>query len=51
MTKEQLVLAKERGASFIIGSDAHTPERVGDFAQALRAAEEADACDRVVNAE
>ncbi|MGN0766635.1 MAG: PHP domain-containing protein [Christensenellales bacterium] len=51
MTKEQLVLAKERGASFIIGSDAHTPERVGDFAQALRAAEEADVCDRVVNAE
>ncbi len=51
MTREELIAAKEKGAKLIIGSDAHTPERVGDFAKAIKAAEEAGVLDSVVNIE
>ena len=49
MSADDIRTAKAHGAKFIIGSDAHTPERVGDFAAALERAKEADALDRVVN--
>ena len=40
-TPEELRQAADAGASFIIGSDAHSPERVGDFAAALERFSEA----------
>lgn len=49
MSKGEIQAAKAAGASFVIGSDAHTPERVGDFRLGLEAAKEAGALDRVVN--
>lgn len=49
MTREQLVQAAEAGAEFVIGSDAHSPIRVGDDSLARRAAEEAGVLSRVVN--
>lgn len=49
MAKEELIAARDKGAKFIIGSDAHTPGRVGDFALALAAAEEAGVLENVVN--
>ena len=50
MSCAQLREAAACGASFVIGSDAHTPDRVGDFAKAIRAAEEAGVTQRIVNA-
>ena len=50
MSCAQLREAAACGASFVIGSDAHTPGRVGDFAKAIRAAEEAGVTQRIVNA-
>ncbi len=41
ITPEQIRLAKAEGARFALSSDAHTPERVGDFGAALRLAEAA----------
>ncbi len=38
ITPEQIKLAKAEGARFVLSSDAHTPERVGDFGAALRLA-------------
>ena len=38
---DALRLAMNRGANFLIGSDAHRPERVGDFAAALELARQA----------
>ncbi|MEA5060652.1 MAG: PHP domain-containing protein [Candidatus Pelethousia sp.] len=49
MTKAQIQQAADAGASFVIGSDAHSPERVGDFALGLQAAREAGVLPRVVN--
>lgn len=49
LTKEQILQAAEAGASFVIGSDAHSPERVGDFKLGLQAAREAGVLHRVVN--
>lgn len=49
MTKEQICQAAEAGASFVIGSDAHSPARVGDFALGLAAAREAGVLSKVVN--
>ena len=51
MTPAQIREAASYGAKFVIGSDAHTPERVGDFEKAIRAAEEAQVESRIVNAE
>ncbi len=51
MSVQDIRTAREHGAKFIIGSDAHTPERVGDFAAALERAREADVLSDVVNIE
>ena len=51
MTPAQIREAASYGAKFVIGSDAHTPARVGDFEKAIRAAEEAQVESRIVNAE
>ena len=51
MSVPQLKEAAKYGARFVIGSDAHIPGRVGDFAAAIRAAQEAEVEDLVVNAE
>lgn len=50
MTVSQLQEAAKYGARFIIGSDAHVSERVGEFGAAIRAAEEAQVEHLVVNA-
>ncbi|SHF35995.1 putative hydrolase [Caldanaerobius fijiensis DSM 17918] len=41
MTEEYIKIAKEEGARFCINSDAHDPERVGDFGRGLRIAQKA----------
>lgn len=51
LSVEQLRTAARHGAKFIIGSDAHSPQRVGDFSAALEAAREAEILNRVVNVE
>ena len=38
---EELLLVKDTGVSFVIGSDAHTPEDVGDFNKGILRAEKA----------
>ena len=50
MSKQELTAVKAAGCGLVIGSDAHTPERVGDFALASKAADEADVWDMVENA-
>lgn len=50
LSPEDLRTAAEAGAMFVVGSDAHTPERVGCFDAALEAAEKAGVSDRIVNA-
>jgi putative hydrolase len=49
MTQDELRLAANLGARFIIGSDAHSPDRVGDDALALKAAQDAGVLGAVVN--
>ncbi len=49
MTAEQIRQAAAAGASFVIGSDAHSPERVGDFELGLNAAQEAGVLGQVAN--
>lgn len=47
---DALKLALARGVDFSIGSDAHRPERVGDFEKALELAHEADIpASRIIN--
>ncbi|MCR1899142.1 PHP domain-containing protein [Irregularibacter muris] len=41
LTKEYIHIAKGNHAMFVINSDAHTPERVGDFERAIHIAREA----------
>lgn len=41
ITPEYIRLAKAQGARFVIGSDAHSPDRVGDFAKGILLAEKA----------
>ncbi|MCR5808041.1 MAG: PHP domain-containing protein [Clostridiales bacterium] len=50
LSKQELIAIKEAGCGLIIGSDAHTPERVGDFALASKAVTEAGVWDAVRNA-
>lgn len=50
LTPEQLRVAASYGAKFVIGSDAHTPSRVGDFAKAVCAAQNAGVAHLVCNA-
>ena len=50
MTKEELLAVRQAGCGLVIGSDAHTPDRVGDFELASRSADEAGVWDIVVNA-
>ena len=50
MSADELRAVKAAGCGLIIGSDAHTPERVGDFALASAAADEADVWSAVKNA-
>lgn len=49
MTQDQLRQAVAAGAGLVMGSDAHAPERVGDFHLALQAAQEAGVLDQVRN--
>ena len=51
MSNEDLIRAKELGASFIINSDAHRPGKVGRCDLAIDAALRAEVLDRVVNYE
>lgn len=50
MTKKELIAVKQAGCGLVIGSDAHTPGRVGDFELASRAVTEAGVWDAVANA-
>lgn len=50
-TVEELAACAETGVKFSIGSDAHSPDRVGDFLPALKKAEAAGLCaDQIINA-
>ncbi len=49
MTQDQLRQAAAAGAGLVIGSDAHAPERVGDFHLALQAAQDAGVLGQVRN--
>ena len=51
LSKEQLQTIAKAGAGLIIGSDAHSADRVGDFELALNACREAGVLDKVVNIE
>lgn len=48
ITLEYLEIAADEGASFVIGSDAHSPARVGDFSRALALAKAAGLTSREV---
>ncbi len=50
LSKEELLAVKRADCGLVIGSDAHTPERVGDFALASEAVTEANVWDIVKNA-
>ncbi|MCR5808526.1 MAG: PHP domain-containing protein [Clostridiales bacterium] len=50
MSEEEIRTVKKLGCSLVIGSDAHTPSRVGDFKLASDAVTEANAWDAVKNA-
>jgi len=49
MSVEQLKIAAEEGASFYVGSDAHSPGRVGDVMPAVEHAKKAGVLERVLN--
>lgn len=51
LTPEQIKTAHEHGAGLIIGSDAHRPERVGDFEKAIASCREAGVLEHIVNIE
>ncbi|MBO4848043.1 MAG: PHP domain-containing protein [Clostridia bacterium] len=50
LSKEELIAIRGSGCGLVIGSDAHTPSRVGDFALASAAVEEAGVWSAVRNA-
>ena len=51
-TAEELRACAETGVKFSIGSDAHSPGRVGNFLPALKKAEEAGiTAGQIINAE
>lgn len=50
VSEEEIRAITKAGCGLIIGSDAHTPERVGDFALASEAVTKADAWEFVKNA-
>lgn len=51
MTPEFVEIAANEGAKFVIGSDAHSPERVGDLAKGLALARQVGlSVDQIVNA-
>ena len=50
LSREELIAVKAEGCGLIIGSDAHSPERVGDFKLASDAVTQADCWDIVANA-
>ncbi len=50
LTDMELRIIKRAGCGLIIGSDAHTPDRVGDFVLASEAVTAADVWDHVLNA-
>ena len=50
MSEEEIRTVKALGCGLVIGSDAHTPSRVGDFALASEAVTKAEAWDAVRNA-
>lgn len=52
MTVEYVRIAKEHGASFVVSSDAHRPDRVGEFGNALNVALKAGiTSDDIINAD
>jgi len=52
MTEEYVKIALEEGAMFVINSDAHTPDKVGDFQKGLRIAQKAGVpASRIINTE
>lgn len=51
MTTEYVKIAREQGAKFAIGSDAHKPEDVGNFDRAIQIAKAAGLCESdIINA-
>lgn len=50
LSDDEIRAIKKAGCGLVIGSDAHTPDRVGDFKLASEAVERADAWDAVKNA-
>lgn len=51
-TPAELAACAKTGVKFSIGSDAHSPERIGDFLPALKKAEEAGiTAEQIINAE
>jgi putative hydrolase len=52
MTEEYVKIAMEEGACFVINSDAHTPENVGDMARGIMIAQRAGVPpDRILNSQ
>ncbi|MDL2237453.1 PHP domain-containing protein [Christensenellaceae bacterium OttesenSCG-928-K19] len=51
-TVDELIACAQTGVTFVIGSDAHSPDRVGDFAAALERAQQAGLqASQIINAE
>ncbi|EYE88602.1 hypothetical protein Q428_07010 [Fervidicella metallireducens AeB] len=51
MTAEYVKIAMVEDVNFVIDSDAHTPDRVGDFKEGIKTAEKAGLpVDRIINA-
>lgn len=50
LSEEEIRVIKNEGCGLVIGSDAHTPDRVGDFSLASEAVTKAGAWDAVKNA-
>ncbi len=50
LTADEIKLIARKGCKLVIGSDAHTPERVGDFEKAACMADKCHVWDSIINA-